>query len=72
MDRANFSIPTDAMNELQNKRKAYLDALRDWVANGAKSRYALGEDDVLHVCATGIRRLHEAEDPCAFAPDNVV
>jgi hypothetical protein len=43
MDRTNFSIPTDAMSELQAKRKAYLDALRDWVANGAASRFALDE-----------------------------
>ena len=51
MNRTNFSIPTDAMNELQAKRKAYLDALRDWVAKGAKSRFALDGTEVL-------RRMH--------------
>ena len=47
MNRTNFSIPTDAMNELQAKRKAYLGAIRDWVANGPASRFALSEPEVL-------------------------
>ena len=55
MNRTNFSIPTDAMAELQAKRKAYQDALRDWVANGAKSKFALGEAEVL-------RRMHSSSD----------
>ena len=42
MNRTNFSIPTDAMNELQAKRKAYQDAIRDWVAKGAKSKAKAG------------------------------
>ena len=33
MNRTNFSIPTDAMSELQAKRRAYQDALRDWVGD---------------------------------------
>jgi hypothetical protein len=40
MDRTNFSIPADAMNELQAKRKAYQDAIRDWVANGSELQAA--------------------------------
>ncbi len=63
MDRTNFSIPTDAMNELQNKRKAYLDALRDWVANGSSSRFALGADEVL-------RRMHTPDDSQVHAAAN--
>src|SRR5271167_2565964 len=55
MNRANFSIPTDAMNELQAKRKAYLDALRDWVANGSKSRFIPGDAEVL-------KRMHTPDD----------
>jgi hypothetical protein len=62
MNRTNFSIPTDAMNELQAKRKAYLDALRDWVAKSAKSRFALDGTEVL-------RRMHtpDAKQVCAAA-----
>jgi len=63
MDRSNFSIPTDAMNELQAKRKAYLDAIRDWVANGAASRFALGESEV-------IRRMHTPDDTQVRAAAN--
>jgi hypothetical protein len=55
MNRTNFSIPTDAMAELQGKRKAYQDALRDWVANGSKSKFALSEAEVL-------RRMHTPDD----------
>ena len=55
MNRTNFSIPTDAMAELQAKRKAYQDAIRDWVANASKSRFALGEAEVL-------RRMHTPDD----------
>jgi hypothetical protein len=63
MDRTNFSIPTEAMNELQAKRKAYLDALRDWVANGAASRFALSESEVL-------RRMHTPDDSHVRAAAN--
>ena len=55
MNRTNFSIPTDAMAELQAKRKACQDALRDWVANGSKSKFALSEAEVL-------RRMHTPDD----------
>src|SRR5260370_15085088 len=63
MNRTNFSIPTDAMKELQAKRRAYQDALRDWVANGAKSRFALGEAAVL-------RRMHTPDDSQVRAAAN--
>ncbi len=55
MDHKNFSIPPDALKELQSRRKAYLDAIRDWVANGARSRYALSEAETL-------RRMHTPDD----------
>jgi hypothetical protein len=48
MNRTNFSIPTEAMNELQ-------DAMRDWVANGSNSRFALGETELL-------KRMHTPDD----------
>jgi hypothetical protein len=63
MNRTNFSIPTDAMNELQAKRKAYQDAIRDWVANGAKSKFALSEAEVL-------RRMHTPDDSQVRAAAN--
>lgn len=63
MDRSNFSIPTDAMNELQAKRKAYLDAIRDWVANGSASRFALSESEV-------VRRMHTPDDKQVRAAAN--
>src|SRR5947209_16017764 len=63
MDRTNFSIPTDAMNELQSKRKAYLDALRDWVAKGAASHFALNQDEVL-------RRMHTPDESDVRAAAN--
>lgn len=63
MNRTNFSIPADAMNELQAKRKAYLNALRDWVANGSKSRFALSETEVL-------KRMHTPDDTHVRAAAN--
>ena len=63
MNRTNFSIPTDAMAELQAKRKAYLDAIRDWVANGPASRFALSEPEVL-------RRMHTPDDAQVRAAAN--
>ena len=63
MNRTNFSIPTDAMNELQAKRKAYQDAIRDWVANGSNSRFALSEAEVL-------KRMHTPDDSQVRAAAN--
>ena len=63
MNRTNFSIPADAMSELQAKRKAYLNALRDWVANGSKSRFALSEAEVL-------KRMHTPDDAQVRAAAN--
>ncbi len=63
MDHTNFSIPPDALAELQAKRAAYLDALRDWVAKGSASKYALSEDEVL-------RRMHTPDDANARAAAN--
>ena len=63
MNRTDFSIPTDAMNELQTKRKAYQDAIRDWVVNGSASRFALDE-------ATVLRRMHTPDDSQVRAAAN--
>jgi hypothetical protein len=63
MDRTNFSIPPDALSELQARRAAYLNALRDWVQNGADSKYALSEAEVL-------RRMRTPSDAHARAAAN--
>lgn len=63
MDRTNFSIPPDAMSELQEKRKAYLDAIRGWIANGPASKFALNEKEVL-------RRMHTPDDQQVRAAAN--
>jgi hypothetical protein len=44
MDRATFQMPQDIAAAGRAARKRYVDAVRDWVANGAASAYALPED----------------------------
>src|ERR1700730_11211516 len=63
MDHTTFSIPPDALADLQAKRVAYLNALRDWVAKGAKSKFALDEKEVL-------RRMHTPSDDHVRAAAN--
>jgi hypothetical protein len=46
MDHVNYTIPPEAARELQTARGAYLDALRDWVANGERSRFVLSPEEV--------------------------
>jgi len=58
-----FSIPADAMKELQAKRKAYLDAIRDWVEKGPKSRFAFDSAEVL-------TRMHTPDDAQVRAAAN--
>jgi hypothetical protein len=63
MDRTNFSIPPEALKELMAKRQSYQDAIRDWVANGARSRFALSPAEVL-------RRTHTPSDDHVRAAAN--
>jgi len=63
MDRTNFSIPPDALAQLQAKRNAYLNAIRDWVANGSASKFVLSEKEVL-------RRMHTPSDAHVRAAAN--
>ncbi len=46
MDRATFEIPDPAAEQGFAVRNAYVDALRDWVRNGADSPYALPAKEV--------------------------
>lgn len=41
MDRATLRLPPDAAAEARAARQAYLDAVRDWVRQGPRSRYVL-------------------------------
>ena len=63
MDHTTFAIPPDALADLQAKRNAYLDAIRDWVANGAASKFALSE-------AEAVRRMHTPSDDHVRAAAN--
>jgi tetratricopeptide (TPR) repeat protein len=63
MDRKTFAMPAEALEELQSKRKAYVDAIRDWIVNGSASRFALTPDEVL-------RRMHAPNDDHVRAAAN--
>jgi hypothetical protein len=63
MDHTNFSIPPDALDELQAKRNAYLNAIRDWVAKGPASKFALSESEA-------VRRMHTPSDDHVRAAAN--
>jgi hypothetical protein len=63
MDHTTFAIPPDALAELQAKRSAYLDAIRDWVDKGAASKFALSEEEA-------VRRMHTPSDDHVRAAAN--
>lgn len=63
MDHTTFTIPAEALAELQASRRAYQDALRDWARNGAASPFALSPDEVR-------RRLQPPTDDWALAAIN--
>jgi hypothetical protein len=46
IDLATFAIPEEITKRAAAVRQTYFDALRDWVKNGAKSRFALSADEV--------------------------
>jgi hypothetical protein len=46
MDRTTYAIPAAALQELQAHRRGYLEAIKDWVRNGASSRFVLGEREI--------------------------
>jgi len=55
MDRVNLTMSEEIAEEFTRPRTAYLNAIRDWVAKGAASRFALPEQEVL-------RRMHTPND----------
>ncbi len=63
MDHTTFAIPPDALADLQATRNAYLNAIRDWVANGPASKFALSEKEAL-------RRMHTPSDDHVRAAAN--
>ena len=46
MDRTTFEVPDDAAERGVALRDGYIDALRDWVRNGAASQYVLSPAEV--------------------------
>jgi len=63
MDRTNFTMPQAAVDERTARRTAYLNALRDWAANGSKSRFALDKEEAL-------RRTHTPDEDRVRAAAN--
>jgi hypothetical protein len=46
MDRETFEVPDEAAAQGMSIRNAYIDALRDWAREGAKSRYVLQPQEI--------------------------
>ena len=63
LDRKTFTMPEASMKEMQAKRLAYQNAIRDWVSNGPASKFALSEAEVL-------RRMHTPGDDDVRAAAN--
>jgi hypothetical protein len=45
MDRTTFRMPKEAVADAKHQRRVYVDALRDWVENGASSVHALSPEE---------------------------
>ena len=45
IDPATFQIPKDAVEAGKRMRRAYVDAIRDWVAKGERSEFALPPEE---------------------------
>jgi tetratricopeptide (TPR) repeat protein len=46
MDRTTFRMPKEAADHARQERKAYITALRDWIENGAPSKYVMRADEL--------------------------
>jgi len=58
IDTKTFAIPEEITKRAAQVRATYFDAVRDWVKNGAKSRFALSAEDVA-------KRTHERGETAA-------
>jgi hypothetical protein len=47
MDRATYQLAPEGIADKQRRRHVYLDAIRDWVAHGSRSRHVLAPDEAL-------------------------
>lgn len=68
IDLATFAIPEEITKRAAAVRQTYFDAVRDWVKNGAKSRFALGAWLWRHGQAAAARRW--LEEAVSLDPDN--
>jgi alkyl hydroperoxide reductase subunit AhpC len=57
-------IPPDDLTRMMRRRERYIDAIRDWVRNGAASRYVWSPEEA---AARARQRGHSADDALAFA-----
>ena len=48
LDPQTFQLPKDAIEEGKRIRRSYVDAIRDWVAKGDRSEFALPPDEARH------------------------
>ena len=63
LDRTTFQMPAEVAATGKQARRRYIDAIRDWVAKGDASVYALSPDDVR-------RRMHDRTGSEALAAAN--
>jgi tetratricopeptide (TPR) repeat protein len=63
IDPKTFQIPKDAIEKGKRMRRAYVDAIRDWVAKGDRSEFALPPDEAR-------RRAPAPDDTDALATAN--
>ena len=63
VDRATFQMPAEVAAAGKQARTRYIDAIRDWVAKGDASAYALSPDEVR-------RRMHGMTESQALAAAN--
>ena len=63
IDPTTFQIPKDAIDAGKKMRRAYYDAVRDWVAKGERSEFVMSADEAR-------RRTPEPDDTDALATAN--
>jgi tetratricopeptide (TPR) repeat protein len=63
MDRTSFSLDPESLQAIGGRRRAYVEAIKDWVAKGDSSVHALSSEEVR-------RRLGEPDEEAALARAN--